>query len=85
MTEGAGASEGGQGSTKGGGGVGTRPQYLKRGGGVWDPQLCLPKMARQDFPSCTVTLVWRGGGGSKGGNPPLAVYGHSEGCSSVLT
>ena len=64
---------------RGGGGV------LDGGGGgkgrVWDPQLCAPKKARQDFPCCkisffptTVTLVCKEGGG---GPPPL-VYGHSN-------
>ena len=49
------------------------------GGGIWDPEICVLKMARKDFPYCRfrfcptmATLVWRGG--SRGGYPPSS-YG----------
>ena len=48
------------------------------GGGVWDPKVCVPKMARPDFAGCKfrfppmVTLVWGGGGGFPScGCPPV--------------
>ena len=45
--------------------------YWKRGGGgggIWDPKVCIPKMARQDFPECKSRCLarwslWSGGGG----------------------
>ena len=54
--------------------------------GVWDPKVCVPEMARQDFPNGKFRffprwLLWSGGGGgwSMGGTPPPPmVYGHSH-------
>ena len=56
-----------------------------RGGGVWDPTVCVPKMARSDFPNSKFHFFprwspWSGAGGG-GGNPyppPPAVHGHSN-------
>ena len=49
----------------------------ERGGGVWDPNVCAPKMARPNFPdgkfrffATMITLAWGGGGG--GSLPPAA-------------
>ena len=58
--------EGGEGITIGG------------GGRVWDPKVCVSKVARQSFPCCKFrffsTLVWRGGvRGGGGGKPPPPV------------
>ena len=33
---------------------------IRRGGGVWDPRVCAPKMARSDFP--VVIFVFSGDG-----------------------
>ena len=69
---------------RGGGGGGSRQRRCPtasltlagggRGGGVWDPKVCVPKMARSDVPSgkfvffpAMVTLVM---GGGLGGSPP---------------
>ena len=43
----------------------------RRGGGVWDPKGCVPKMARSDFPSrkfrfCPRWSLWYRGGGGQG-------------------
>ena len=60
----------------------------KAAGGVWDPKICVPKMARPDFPFCKFRFfprwsLWSGGagGGSRGGGggpPPPAMWGHSN-------
>ena len=41
------------------------------GGEVWDPKVCVPKMAQPDFPSCEFRCfprqsLWSGGGGGLG-------------------
>ena len=62
-------------------------QTRRGGGGLWDPKVCAPKMARSDFPDCilgffptTVTLVWGKGGPQGGGGRVtyLSVHGHSN-------
>ena len=45
------------------------------GGGVWDPKVCVPKMARQDIPNGEFQFfprwsLWSGGGGPGGGGAP---------------
>ena len=58
-------------------------------GGVWDPNICVPKMARSDFPDGKFRFFPRwsfssggeGEGGSGGGgvpHPPPAVHGRSN-------
>ena len=53
----------------------------RRGGGgawrgVWDPKVCVPKMARSALPDCKLRVfprwsLWSGGGGgAQGGDPP---------------
>ena len=61
------------------------PLSSKTRGGLWDPKVCAPKMARSDFPDCklgffptTVTLVWGKGGPQGGGGTYLSVHGHSN-------
>ena len=56
------------------------------GGGVWNPKLCVPKMAQPDFLICKcqffsmmVTLVGGQGGGSGGGVPLLLLW-----CTAIL-
>ena len=71
-----------------GGGGGVR-EVLEGGGGVWDPKVCVPKMARQDFtckfrffPPQSLRSGGRGVQGGGGGNPPPPmVYGH---CNTSL-
>ena len=68
----------------GGGPEGAPGKYQKGpgGGGVWDPEFCVPKMARSDFSNgkCRVSLRWSLWCGGAGGYPPLppAVYSHSN-------
>ena len=60
----------------GGGGGG----LLERGGkgGVWDPKVCVPKMAPQDFPNFVFShdghFGLRGGGGGQAGVPPFLLW-----------
>ena len=68
----------------GGGGCGSRREERGRGG-VWNPKVCVPKMARQEFPFCKFWFfprwsLWSWGGGSRGGGragagAPSAVAG----------
>ena len=58
---------------------------LEKGGGVWVPKVCAPKMARPDFTivnlafSHKLTLWSLSSGGVRGVTPPPpAVYGHSN-------
>ena len=60
-------------------GAGPGQPSCERGeGGVWDANICAPKMARQHFPFCKFRFVprrslWSGGGGGllvEGGRPP---------------
>ena len=51
------------------------PQREEGGGGGWDPKVCIPKMAQQDFPSCNFRVfpsrpLWSG----EGGLTPLPQY-----------
>ena len=52
-------------------------------GGVWYPKVCVPQMARQDFPKGKFRFfphldLWGGGGASMGECPPPMVCGHSN-------
>ena len=76
------------------GGGGSDPREVLEGGeggegGVWDPKVCVPKMARPDFPSRKFRFfprwsLWSGGGGTgvQGGGglppPPSTLYGPSH-------
>ena len=60
----------------GGGGRGgqevSSPVWEGGGRGIWDPKVCVPTMARQDFPDCKFRCfqrwsLWCGGGGGGGG------------------
>ena len=57
------------------------------GGGVWDPKVCVPKMARSDFPDCKFRFfprwsLWSGEGGG-GAPPPPVTLGWGMGSRGV--
>ena len=55
-------------ATEGARGVKDKDVLGERGGGVWDPKVCAPTMARSDFPNGKFHVfprwsLWSGGGG----------------------
>ena len=55
------------------------PREVWEGGGVWDPRVCVPQMARPDFPSWQFRSFARWSLWTWGGDPPPPMaYGHSN-------